>query len=129
MKKVETTKTNKEVEVKKEFDLEEAFALWDHVAKSGDHYLTGTIDNMKLICFYNKEKKNEKEPDYRVYILENDEISKEAVASLWRNISKSNKFYLSGKDNEDKKLVGFYNDNFVEFPNRPLIRVYYQKEN
>ena len=101
MKKVESSnvKVNKEIEVKKEFDLKEAFALWEHKAKSGVIYLTGTVEEMKLIGFYNKNKKNEKEPDIRVYQLINDEISKEAVASLWRNISKNVNYYLSGIDN------------------------------
>lgn len=129
MKKVESSKVkvNKEIEVKKEFDLKEAFALWEHNAKSGTSYLTGTVDDMKLIGFLNTNKKNEKEPDIRVYELINDEISKEAVASLWKNISKNGNYYLSGNDNENKKLVGFYNTNIIEFPNRPYIRVYYSE--
>lgn len=129
MKKVESSKVkvSKEVEIKKEFDLKEAFVLWDHTAKSGNAYLTGTADDIKLIGFINKEKKNEKEPDIRVYMIENDEISKETVASLWKNVSKNGKYYLSGTDNENKKLVGFYNDKMIEFPNRPYIRVYYSE--
>lgn len=129
MKKVESSKVkiNKEeitnTEVNKE--LEEAFALWSNNAKSGTEYLTGKVGEMKLIGFFNKEKKNEKEPDIRVYELINDEISKEAVASLWKNVSKGGNYYLSGTDNENKKLVGFYNNKFIEFPNRPYIRVYY----
>ena len=59
--------------------------------------------------------------------IENDEISKEAVASLWKNLSKDNKYYLTGTDNEGLKLVGFYNDNIIEYPNRPVIRVYYKE--
>ena len=129
MKKVESSKVkiNKEeitnTEVNKE--LEEAFALWSNNAKSGTEYLTGKVGEMKLIGFFNKEKKNEKEPDIRVYQLIDDEISKEAVASLWKNVSKGGNYYLSGTDNENKKLVGFYNNKFIEFPNRPYIRVYY----
>ena len=82
---------------------------------------------MKLIAFFNKEKKNEKEPDIRVYSIEGDELSSEAVASLWKNVSKGGQYYLSGTDNENKKLFGFYNDNIIEFPNRPYIRVYYSE--
>ena len=131
MKKVESSKVkiNKEeivnTEVNKE--LEEAFALWSNNAKSGMEYLTGKVGEMKLIGFFNKEKKNEKEPDIRVYQLIDDEISKEAVASLWKNVSKGGNYYLSGTDNENKKLVGFYNNKFIEFPNRPYIRVYYSE--
>lgn len=131
MKKVESSKvkinkeeiTNTEVNM----ELEEAFALWSNNAKSGTEYLTGKVGEMKLIGFFNKEKKNEKEPDIRVYQLIDDEISKEAVASLWKNVSKGGIYYLSGTDNENKKLVGFYNNKFIEFPNRPYIRVYYSE--
>ena len=129
MKKVESSKikVNKEVKVEERKELEEAFALWSNTAKSGIEYLSGKVEGMKLIAFINKEKKNEKEPDIRVYELINDEISKEAVASLWKNVSKNGNYYLSGTDNENKKLVGFYNTNFIEFPNRPYIRVYYSE--
>ena len=130
MKKVETSKVKVTEEVKNTpevKELKEAFALWNNTAKSGSEYLTGKCDDMKLIGFFNKEKKNEKEPDIRIYIIENDEISKEAVASLWKNISKGGNYYLSGTDNENNKLVGFYNTKFIEFPNRPFIRVYYSE--
>lgn len=130
MKKVESSKVkvNKEIEIKKdEFDLEEAFVLWNHQAKSGADYLTGSVGEMKLIGFFNKTKKNEKEPDIRIYTIENDEISKEEVASLWRNVSETGSYYLTGTDNENIKLVGFYNEKIFEFPNRPLIRVYYKE--
>lgn len=131
MKKVESSKVkvNKEMEVKKEFDLKEAFALWERTSQAGNKYLTGKVDDLKLIAFLNKEKKNEKEPDIRIYTIENDEISKEAVASLWKNLSKNNRYYLTGIDNEGLRLVGFYNEQIMEFPDRPLIRVYFQKEN
>lgn len=131
MKKVESSKikVNKEYEVKKEFDLKEAFALWERTSQAGNKYLTGKVDDLKLIAFLNKEKKNEKEPDIRIYTIENDEISKEAVASLWKNLSKNNRYYLTGIDNEGLRLVGFYNEQIMEFPDRPLIRVYFQKEN
>ena len=130
MKKVESSKVKinkEEIKVEERKELKEAFAMWSNTAKSGSDYLTGKCDDMKLIGFFNKEKKNEKEPDIRIYIIENDEISKEAVASLWKNISKGGNYYLSGTDNENNKLVGFYNTKFIEFPNRPFIRVYYSE--
>lgn len=129
MKKVEKSneKINKEYEVKKEFDLEEAFVMWSHTSKTNKEYLTGSVGDMKLIGFLNINKKNEKEPDIRIYTVENDNISKESVASLWKNVSKNGKYYLTGVDNENIKLVGFYNDNIIEFPERPFIRVYYKE--
>ena len=130
MKKVESSKVKinkEEVKIEERKELKEAFALWNNTAKSGSEYLTGKCEDMKLIGFFNKEKKNEKEPDIRIYIIENDDISKEAVASLWKNTSKGGNYYLSGTDNENNKLVGFYNTKFIEFPNRPFIRVYYSE--
>lgn len=128
MKKVESSKVKVSEAVEIKTELEETFALWEKVAKSGKKYLTGKCEDLKLIGFYNEEKKNEKEPDIRIYTIENEEISKEEVASLWKNISKNGKYYLSGTDNENKKLIGFYNENFVEYPNRPIIRVYFKGE-
>lgn len=129
MKRVEksTEKINKDYEVKKQFDLEEAFVMWSHTSKNNTEYLTGTVGDMKIIGFLNTNKKNEKEPDIRIYTVEQDSLSKEAVASLWKNLSKNGKYYLTGTDNENIKLVGFYNDNIIEFPDRPFIRVYYKE--
>lgn len=127
MKKVENKeKTIANYNEKK--DLKEAFALWTNTAASGSEYLTGKCDDIKLVGFFNTKKKNEKEPDIRIYSTdEKGNRSEEAVASLWKNMSKGGKYYLSGTDNENKKLVGFYNDNIIEFPNRPYIRVYYSE--
>ena len=47
------------IEVKEEFDLKEAFALWERTSQAGNKYLTGKVDDLKLIGFLNKEKKNE----------------------------------------------------------------------
>lgn len=130
MKKVESSKVKvnkEEIKLEEKKELKEAFVLWNNTAKSGLEYLTGRCEDMKLIAFFNKEKKNEKEPDIRVYTIEGDELSNEAVASLWKNVSKGGQYYLSGNDNENKKLVGFYNDNIIEFPNKPYIRVYYSE--
>lgn len=117
-------------EVKKEIkpELKEAFALWSRVSKEGKEYYTGRCDDIELIAFINFEKKNEKEPDLRVYSILDGQVSDEQIASLWKNISKNDTYYLSGVDNENKKLVGFYNDKFMEFPNRPFIRVYYKEQ-
>lgn len=113
-----------------EFNLEEVFVLWKNESKAHKSYLSGfTSDekhSMKLIGFFNTDKKNPKEPDIRVYeTLEDGTISKEEIAVLWSNVSEKDKKYLNGKDNEDKKLVGFYGKENEE--KRPFIRVYYEK--
>lgn len=125
MKKVEKKVAEPKTETK---ELKEAFALWARKAASGKEYYSGKCDDMELIAFVNTSKKNEKEPDVRVYTTdENNEDKLVEVASLWKNLSKKDTLYLSGTDNEGKKLVGFYNDKFMEFPNRPFITVYYKE--
>lgn len=47
-------------------------ALWNQ-NKSGQDYMTGTIEieegkKIRVIAFMNTRKKNEKEPDWRIYI-------------------------------------------------------------
>lgn len=118
-------KTN-ESEVKQE--LKVAITLWLHNSKSNIEYLTGFADDnkeLRVVGFFNTNKKNPKEPDVRIY-LHDDQDKKEPIASLWDNVSESKGTkYLSGTTNENEKLVGFYgkeNENL-----RPYIRVYYNK--
>ena len=126
MKKVEKKVAEPKTEQKK---LKKAFALWARKSQNGKEYYSGKCEEMSLIAFANTSKKNEKQPDIRVYTNdENNDGSLVEVASLWKNLSKKDNLYLSGTDNEGKKLVGFYNDHFMEFPNRPFIRVYYKEQ-
>lgn len=117
--KTTTTKNNKS-------DLTEVFALWE--AKKGDKiYYTGKTSgekSIRLVAFVNTTKKNPNQPDIQVYQQMDKGEEKPQVASLWQNKSKAGKEYLSGQDNEEKKLVGFYNENTQE-GKFPAIRVYY----
>lgn len=127
-KKKEVKKEEKEV---KEFNLKEAFVLWNHESKAGSDYLTGYISEDKdsnLIAFYNTNKKNANEPDIRVYLSSNDEKEKAltSVCSLWENIGKNNKRYLSGTTDENERIVAFYNDKSQD--KRPYIRAYYKED-
>ena len=80
----------------------------------------------KVIGFFNTNKKNPKEPDIRIYVLdEKNNIGKE-VASLWDSLSKQNVRYLTGITDEKEKLVGFYGNEHEE--KRPFIRVYFEEE-
>lgn len=119
MKTSSTTNNNKS-------NLEEVFALWEN--KKGDKvYYTGkTIgdDPIRLVAFVNTTKKNPNQPDIQVYEQKEKGEEKPQLASLWQNKTKSGKFYLSGKDNEEKAIVGFYNDN-TQNGKYPAIRVYY----
>ena len=109
---------------RKEFNLKEVFVLWKHKDESGTMCLSGyesKEDGASLTGRYNTEKKNEKEPDIRVFI----EDAKD-YASLWINNSKDGNMYLSGVTKDNKRLVGFYTKEVIN--NRPDIKVYYQEE-
>ena len=107
-------------------NLEEVFALWE--SKKGDKvYYTGKTTGdkpIRLVAFVNTTKKNPNQPDIQVYEQKEKGEEKPQLASLWQNKAKSGKIYLSGQDNEEKKLVGFFNDN-TQNGKYPAIRVYY----
>lgn len=119
MKTSSTTKNTKS-------DLIEAFALWAN--KKGDKvYYTGKTpedEPIRLVAFINDVKKNPNQPDIQVYEQVEKGKEKPNVASLWVNKSKAGKAYLSGEDNEKKKIVGFYNEDTKD-GKYPAIRVYY----
>jgi hypothetical protein len=107
-------------------NLEEVFALWE--SRKGDKtYYTGKTAGEKpirLVAFINTTKKNPNQPDIQVYEQKEKGEEKPQLASLWQNKAKSGKIYLAGQDNEEKKLVGFFNDN-TQGGKYPAIRVYY----
>lgn len=119
MKTSSTTNNNKS-------NLEEVFALWEN--KKGDKvYYTGKTTGdkpIRLVAFINTTKKNPNQPDIQVYEQKEKGEEKPQLASLWQNKAKSGKIYLSGQDNEEKSIVGFYNDN-TQNGKYPAIRVYY----
>ncbi len=127
-------KANKEVKKEtKEFkELEEAFVLWKHTANSGVAYLSGNTpknkkDSISLVGFFNNNKKNPKEPDVKVYVLDEEGNQSDEVCSLWENTSKSGSKYLSGLTNENDKIVAFYNE-IDENSKIPYIRAYYKQD-
>ena len=116
---MKTTKSTK-------FDLEEAFALWES-KKDKKVYYTGKTSGdkgVRLVAFINEVKKNPNQPDLTVYEQVEKGKDKPEIASLWQNKSKAGKLYYSGKDNEDKKIVGFINED-TQDGKYPSIRVYY----
>jgi hypothetical protein len=132
MKTQTTKKVEKKGEEKKEFDLKEAFVLWKHESKANTSYLTGYaidpagVSDSKIIGFFNTNKKNAKEPDVRVYLVDDDGKRAEQICSLWENVSKNDKRYLTGSTDENEKITAFYNNSDDE--KKPYIRAYY-KEN
>lgn len=124
--KKEVKEEVKKEEKKEEFNLEEAFVLWKHTGKSGVEYLSGnTKDKIQLMGFFNKNKKNPKEPDVRVYTLDENGKQQDEVCALWEVESKNGNKYLSG-NSEDDFLVAFYNVTDGD-EKHPYIRAYYKK--
>lgn len=103
------------------------FALWKKTGKNGTHYFSGkTETGTFLTAFFNGQKKNPKEPDVRVYTQDKDHnLSKEEYVSLWVNVAKSGRKYLTGKIG-DKRVVGFINDKAEG--NRPYVSVYWSED-
>lgn len=103
---VNETKSNNERK-----EMIEAFALWLHDSKSGKEYLSGftskDLGKARLVGYFNSMKKNPKEPDIRVYTLNEEGKQDKEIASLWQNESKNKKLYLSGSSDEKEKLVRF----------------------
>ena len=110
---------------KKQFDLEQAFAMWKNKSKDGKTYFSGKYQDGRIIGFANGMKKNPKEPDVRIYeIDEQGNMKKEELTSLWVNVSKNNKKYLSGKL-DGKRLIGFIREKATE--KQPYFSVYYSE--
>ena len=113
---------------KQAFTLHEVLAMWKQTSKDGKAYFTGkTSDGKKLVGFYNTKKKNPKEPDIRIYTQTEmkTEAQPEPMLSLWADVSKGGKKYLSGKW-DGKRVVGFISDKADE--KRPYFRVYLSED-
>ena len=111
---------------KREFKMKEMLALWLNKSKNGQQYLAGkSHDGAKVVGFLNGKKKNPKEPDVRIHLITGEEMQKEAFLSMWVNVSKSDKKYLTGKIGEHR-VVGFIYDG--ENKNAPYIKVYLSEE-
>lgn len=126
-KEIKEKELQKEEVQKKE--LEEAFVLWRHEAKSGGSYLSGQTpgdNNLRLVGYFNSTKRNPKEPDIRVYSLDDEGKQDKEVCSMWENISKNDNRYLTGSTDDREKIVAFYNSD--KESNRPYIRAYYKQD-
>ena len=112
---------------KKEFKLEQVFALWKQKSKDGKKtYFSGKIGEEYLTAFYNTKKQNPKEPDIRIYKRDEDgNLSKEEFVSLWCNATNNGKKILSGKI-DGKRVIGFINSSGNE--KAPYISVYWSDE-
>ena len=106
--------------------LQEVFAMWKKESKGGSFYFTGKHEGHYLVGFYNGKKKNPQEPDIRIYRKDGDgKLEGKEIVSLWMNVSKSNKKYLTGMI-DGKKVVGFLSDGKHE--KAPSFTVYYSDD-
>ena len=118
----------KKEETKKEFNLEEAFALWKQDGKNGEYLkgkTTSECGDCEIWGFYKKDKKNSKQPDITLCRKENEKMME--IAVLWESDNKSGTGkHLYGKTSENENLIAFYGDGTN---NRPYIKGYFQDNN
>ena len=110
-------------------DLKEAFALWEKKGAKGVYYSGKTSDTepVNIVGFITTEKKNEKQPDLRVYVSAEKDAEKVELAVLWKQESKAGKTYYSGYTNEKEKLIAFINGDTKD-GKYPSIRVYFKQD-
>lgn len=102
-------------------NLIEAFALWAKTSQKGVTYYTGDYQGNPLVAFVEK-KKSLKDPEIVIY--QGNGQDKTVFAKLWANVSKSGNKYLSCKNTDGTRLVGFFNPHAKENPRQPAIRFY-----
>ena len=117
-----------EVKEEEKKELKECLVLWLGESKNNTKYLTGFVSedpNVKVVGFFNGNKKNPNEPDIRIYVKADEKIETE-IASLWVTEGKNKKDYryLTGKDDDKNRLVGFYGNE--KDTKKPYIKVYFQ---
>ena len=116
----------KKVEENKNFNLEEAFALWKQEGKNGEYLkgkTTSECGDTEIWGFFKKDKKNNKQPDLSICKKVNDKM--EEIAVLWITDNKDGKGkHLYGRTTEKENLIAFYGD---EKNNRPFIKAYFQE--
>ena len=120
-------KSMTEKKVEKGNELVESFVLWCNTSKAGNEYLTGILNEElgkgKIIGYFNTMKKNPKEPDIRVYSINEEGKQDKEICDLWENESKAHTRYLTGSSDEKEKLIGFYGEKNLK---TPYIRVYFK---
>lgn len=125
MRLTKEVKETKKEETKK--DLELILELFERNSKtSGNKYYTGeTKEGTKFVGFITELEEDDKRPYLNIYVKpEENNKFEDAVIVLWKQISQKGNEYLSGHDNENKKVIAF----FDETPDTtvPAIRVYYK---
>lgn len=114
--------------MEKKFEMKPVFAMWLKESKKGSKYLSGKLEDGTWVRgFFNGKKSNPKEPDVRIYKqTEGGDLEKTEYTSLWVNVSKAGKKYLSGKV-DGKKVVGFIIEKAEVNGKRPYFSVYWSE--
>jgi len=56
--------------------------LWVNKSKSGEIYLSGYLNGAKLLIFKNNFKKDEKQPDYVMYVTPNQQRQQSSASEF-----------------------------------------------
>lgn len=119
-----TKEEKKEVKEESKFNLQECFVLWRNESKNGKIYLKGfDFNKNKILGFIDDKATNT--PKVRIYSLNAEGKSDVEIVSLWEVTSKKGNTYLSGKTNEDEKIIAYYGDIHKEA--RPYIKGYFKE--
>lgn len=54
-------------------EQKELGALWIKTSQNGAVYYTGKINNQDVVCFVNRNKTSDKQPELRIYLSEKKE--------------------------------------------------------
>ena len=113
---------------KKEFKLQECLVMWLKKSNMSGNYLSGKMGETNLIGFINGKKKNPKEPDIRIFKRDAEgNREKEEFVSLWVNVGKNDRKYVTGKLGE-QRLVGWFNSRATAGGKTPYLNVYYSDD-
>ena len=108
----------------KNFDLKEAFVLWQKESKNKTFYLNGKDDEGNYLKGFINNEKDSKKPKIKVYFQnEKGDINEEACV-LWETTSRTGNIYLSGYTTDKQKIIAFYSNN--KNSNIPYITAYYK---
>lgn len=120
MRKAKVEETRKE--------MEKAITLWKNTSKlNGNVYLKGyDLNKNEVIGFFETSKKNEKQPDLKIYTVKDKKADKE-ICALWIRESKDKKEYFSGLTDDKESVVGFINEKATE--KIPYLNVYFSENN
>lgn len=108
----------------KNFDLKEAFVLWQKESKNKTLYLNGKDDEGNYLKGFINNEKNSKKPKIKVYFQNEKGDIKEEACVLWETSSKNGNKYLSGYTTDKQKIIAFYSNN--KNLNVPYITAYYK---